>query len=566
MSDTKETNEPARGPDLRDRIAILVVDDERLIRLTICARLKAAGYYTVAAGSVDEAVTAMKEARGSFGAIISDIMMGDMDGFVFRDIVRGVDPAIPIFFLTALDPEEGSGFLRRIMEDPISYYLPKSVDTRVLIQRVRRVIASRRVELFIEKKMRDDAKSLELAANIQKSMLPVRSMMTPRGFYTTWWRPMDVVSGDLYEAVPFGTGCYLYVLGDIQGHGTSAALAMTAVQSFLKHLVHREGNPLMSPAEVANLLQNFFRTNLADVSYMTALICVHRPLHGEVSWISCGAPDLVVVDKGKTLDINPGHRGGLPIGLVPDTIYSDRDVVTTPLERSAVCICFTDGLFELARDEDGSDKLPSDLSNRIGEELTAAMREDGSMMVGPHRFIHACAENGYSKVGDDTTILLFGAHVMLDGIYEATVPLTPDDVDSASQSLAEWCRQEGWDAGDISRVQLVLEEKLMNVHDHGFNDRDRLHAVVNLRLRRSGGAPELTVWDGGTQEPSMRVTEGDTSTTFDKANIEMSNHGRGRMMVRELCFGIERLVYAGMNETIYHIKTGDMSGEGGMPK
>ena len=561
MQATKESRETQRGLDLRDRISILVVDDEKLIRLTIGARLKAAGYYAVGVGSVDEAVKVMKDTRGSFGAIITDIMMGDMDGFVFRDIVRGIDPAIPIFFLTALDPEEGSGFLRRIMEDPISYYLPKSVDTRVLVQRVRRVIASRRVELFIEKKMKDDAKSLELAANIQKSMLPARAIMTARGFYTTWWRPMDVVSGDLYEAVPFGTGCYLYVLGDIQGHGTSAALAMTAVQSFLKHLIHREGNPLMSPADVANLLQNFFRTNLADVSYMTALICVHRPLLGNVTWISCGAPDLVVIDKGQSLDINPHHKGGLPIGLLPDTIYAERDVVSTDLERTAVCICFTDGLFELSRDEDGSDKIPDGLTRRLGEQLTESMREDGSMIVGPHRFIHACSESGYEKVGDDTTVLVFGTRVELAGIYEATLALSPDDVDKASQDLAAWCRHEGWPDEDISRVQLVLEEKLMNVHDHGFNDRDRLHAVVSLRLRRRRGAPELTVWDDGTQEPSMRVTEGDTSTTFDKANIEMRDHGRGRMMVRELCFGIQRMRYAGMNETVYHIKTGDMSGK-----
>jgi len=564
MAESKESGEQRRGLDLRDRISILVVDDEKLIRLTIGARLKAAGYYAVGVGSVDEAVKVMKEARGGFGAIITDIMMGDMDGFVFRDIVRGIDPAIPIFFLTALDPEEGSGFLRRIMEDPMSYYLPKSVDTRVLIQRVRRVIASRRVELFIEKKMQDDAKSLELAANIQKSMLPVRAMMTPRGFYTTWWRPMDVVSGDLYEAVPFGTGCYLYVLGDIQGHGTSAALAMTAVQSFLKHLVRREGKPIMSPADVANLLQNFFRTNLADVSYMTALICIHRPLLGNVTWISCGAPDLVVVNGGESVDVNPEHRGGLPIGLMPDTIYTERDVVSTSLERTAACICFTDGLFELSRDEDGSDKIPDDFTRRLGDELTAAMREDGSMMVGPYRFVHACSESGYEKIGDDTTVLVFGANVELDGIYEATIPLSPDDIDRAAQELAGWCRREGWPEDDVSRVQLVLEEKLMNVHDHGFNDRDRLHAVVSIRLRRRGGGPELTVWDDGTQEPPMRVTEGDSSTTFDKANMEMRDHGRGRLMVRELCFGIQRMRYAGMNETVYHIKTGDMSGKEGM--
>ena len=166
---------------------------------------------------------------------------------MFRDIVRGIAPKIPVFFLTALDPEEGSGFLKRILEDPISYYLPKAVGTDTLLRRVSQVIASHRVELFIQNKIDEDRKSLDLAAHIQRSLLPVRSILTPRGFYTTYWRPVDAVSGDLFEAEQFGTGCYLYVLGDIQGHGTSAALAMTAVQSFLKNFVKSGGRASMGP-------------------------------------------------------------------------------------------------------------------------------------------------------------------------------------------------------------------------------------------------------------------------------------------------------------------------------
>ena len=49
----------------------------------------------------------------TFSAIISDIMLGTMDGFAFRDIARGLDSSMPFFFMTALDPEEGSGFLKR---------------------------------------------------------------------------------------------------------------------------------------------------------------------------------------------------------------------------------------------------------------------------------------------------------------------------------------------------------------------------------------------------------------------------------------------------------------------
>jgi hypothetical protein len=34
----------------------------------------------------------------------------------------------------------------------------------------------------------------------------------------------------------------------------------------------------MTPDMIANMIQSFFRANLAEVSYMTLLICIHLPL------------------------------------------------------------------------------------------------------------------------------------------------------------------------------------------------------------------------------------------------------------------------------------------------
>ena len=532
---------------------ILVVDDEKLIRLTISARLKKMGYDVVAAASVEEAVTAIKSRPDSFSAIITDIMMGDMDGFVFRDIVRGFAPMIPIFFLTALDPEEGGGFLKRILDDAISYYLPKAVNTETLIKRVRQVVASHRVEMFIQNKMEEDRKSLELAAHIQRSLLPMRAIQTPRGFYSTYWRPAAVVSGDLFVAIPFGTGSYLYVLGDIQGHGTSAALAMTAVQSFLKNLVCRDGAPFMTPDTIANMLQSFFRTNLVDVTYMTVLICIHRPLLGVMQWMSCGAPDILVVEGGNDLPTNPERRGGLPIGLFPDTIYSAKDVVETPLSTDAICIAYTDGLFDLARDANGEETLPREVSQKLRRELVSSARADGTLMSIVQKYVKGLMDFGYDRVPDDVTILVFGARKPIDGIYEDTFRVIAEDIDEASQNLAKWCREEGWPEEGVTRVQLVFEEKLMNVHDHGFDDRERIREVASVRLKRVRDNAVLTVWETGREEPSIAVVAGDSDTAFEVANKNMSGRGRGRLMVRELCDGVERNRYMNMNETVYHI-------------
>ena len=532
---------------------ILIVDDEKLNRMTMSARLSRAGYEPVAVGDVNEAVTVLKENPTAFSAIVTDIMMGDMDGFVFRDIVRGIDPSMPIFFLTALDPEEGSGFLKKILADPISYYLPKAVNTEVLIRRVRQIVASRRVQRFIDQKMEEDRKSMELAAHVQRSMLPTRMVRTRFGFYTTFWRPKEIVSGDLYEAIRFGNGTCLYVLGDIQGHGTSAALAMTAVQSFIRHLATADSDTDMRPSAIANKMHQFFRASLADVSYMTALICLHNAKDYEVRWISCGVDDPLVLDTGKVLPVNPEKRGGMPVGLMPDTVYTEKDEVLTKLSESAVVIAFTDGILDISRDEEGLEQLPREMLNGICAELADEARYRGTLCPLPHKIIAICAERGYNVFHDDVTALVFGNALNLDGIYQAAVPLNPERIDRAVPDLSKWCCERGLSDNFAYRLQTVMEEKLMNIHDHGFDERDRLREAVGLRLQVFEKEARLTVWDYGTQEPSMIVAAGDASTAFELVNREMGGHGRGRLMVRELCSGIERNRYGILNETIYHI-------------
>ena len=75
-------------------------------------------------------------------------------------------------------------------------------------------------------------------------------------------------------------------------------------------------------------------------------------------------------------------------------------------------------------------------------------------------------------------------------------------------------------------------------------------------LKRRHDSVELTVWDCGTPEPSIAVAAGSASTAFELVNQEMSDHGRGRLMVRELCDGIERKRFGTLNETVYHVRIG----------
>ena len=541
-----------------DNTKILVIDDERLIRLMLNAKLKLIGYTAVCVSSIPEAVVLLNDGGyKQFKAIITDIMMGDMDGFVFRDIVRGMDETMPIFFMTALDPEEGSGFLKRIIGDGYSFYLPKSLNPNVFLKRVKSIVDSRRVEEFIKAKDKEVMESLTLAAHLQRKMLPRHVRITDRDFYTCWWEPKEVVSGDLMEVIPLPGGDNLYVLGDIQGHGISASLSMMAVQSFLKQLPTAENFSGATPAKIANLMHRFFTENLGTVSYMTALICIHRPEQRTVDWISCGAPDLHMIDplKPEQRDLNPEKRGGMPIGLVQDTVYSEDDEVHTVLSESAFCVALTDGAFDVYRDPDGHEPMPDEFLPSLLYELLPEAYALDTVIIAPYKFRTACEAYGYRYFADDMTGLIFGPRFEKPGVLVKTIPMDAAVIDREAQLLEKWCSDQGWASEIVTKVELVFEEKMMNLYDHGYDIRDRAGELACLRLRKTASHVELTVWDWGSQEPSILVAAGDAELELELKNRDFSGRGRGRLMLRKICDGIERRRFGTLNETVYYIET-----------
>jgi len=540
----------------KEKTQILVIDDERLIRLTLNAKLKLIGYTAVCVASIPEAVVLLNDGgHKQFKAIITDIMMGDMDGFVFRDIVRGMDESMPIFFMTALDPEEGSGFLKRIMEDSYSFYLPKSINPNMLLKRVQSIVDSRRVEEFIKAKDKEVMESLVLGAHLQRKMLPQRVRITDTDFYTCWWKPKDIVSGDLLEVMQLPDGGNLYVLGDIQGHGTSASLSMMAVQSFLKQLPTGANLSNATPASIANLMHHFFTDNLGTFSYMTALICIHRPEKLIVDWISCGAPDLHVVDpQNPNLgEINPEKRGSLPIGLVQDTVYTEDDVVRTRLSKTALCVAFTDGVFDVYKDQDCHEQMPDSLHIELQNELLSEARLKNTIITSPYKFQLACEAYGYTVFADDVTELIFGANLKKAGVMIKSIPMDAALVDQAAQEVERWCSDQGLDQEIVTKVTLVFEEKMMNLYDHGYDIRERSGEQACFKLRKNRNHVELTIWDWGSQEPSLLVAAGNPELELELRNRDFSSRGRGRLMVRKICEGIERNRFGTLNETIYRI-------------
>lgn len=127
-------------------IHILVVEDDVKLNQIVCAYLSDSGYEVIGCKSAADAFDKMLD--GTIDMIISDIMMPQMDGFEFAELIRKENKTIPILFMTARDDISAKSRGFRIGIDD---YMVKPIDMDELILRVGALM--RRANIASEKKI-----------------------------------------------------------------------------------------------------------------------------------------------------------------------------------------------------------------------------------------------------------------------------------------------------------------------------------------------------------------------------------------------------------------------------
>jgi len=122
------------------RPAVLLVEDSALIRAMEKRILESGGYEVVAAVDGLDALEAL--GRRPFAAVVSDIMMPNLDGLALTARIRA-EPRhreLPVILVTTLASDEDR---RRGLDAGASAYIPKpSFDQRVLLDTLRRLVVT----------------------------------------------------------------------------------------------------------------------------------------------------------------------------------------------------------------------------------------------------------------------------------------------------------------------------------------------------------------------------------------------------------------------------------------
>lgn len=112
--------------------AILVVEDEVLVRLMLGDSLREQGYAVIEAANADEALTVLRSAT-HVGLVLTDIRMpGATDGLGLARFVRAQHPAMKIIVVSAFSPALGA--------NDVDAFIRKPYNLIELTQRIRELI------------------------------------------------------------------------------------------------------------------------------------------------------------------------------------------------------------------------------------------------------------------------------------------------------------------------------------------------------------------------------------------------------------------------------------------
>ena len=109
----------------------LVVEDDQKLNTLYCSFLEKRGYSVVAAQSAEEALSAFES--NHIDIMLCDIMMPGVDGVMLCDMVRKLDPELPIMMLTALGDFKSK---QRAFSAGSDDYMVKPVDLNELVLRM----------------------------------------------------------------------------------------------------------------------------------------------------------------------------------------------------------------------------------------------------------------------------------------------------------------------------------------------------------------------------------------------------------------------------------------------
>jgi sigma-B regulation protein RsbU (phosphoserine phosphatase) len=240
----------------------------------------------------------------------------------------------------------------------------------------------------IEKERLD--KELQVAAEIQRSLIPQQMPDLPFLDIAAAYLPCKEVGGDFYDFMQLDENRFIFIIADVSGKGIPGAMVVSNMQATLRGLLQYSSDLL---SVVKRLNETIIRTTIAG-RFITFFIGLYDHQQSTITFVNAGHnPPLIIDERDNIKELS---TGGIFIGFTPWEYQSE----TVPFNQGHTFVMYTDGLVESMNEREeefGLDAL---------KKIITTSRHNGSASLKDEIIRQVKNHIGTKPLEDDFTLMI----------------------------------------------------------------------------------------------------------------------------------------------------------------
>jgi len=317
---------------------ILIIDDDRIVQLTLTRILEKQGYEVLTASNGEEGIAQAQQCRPAL--IICDWLMPRLNGLeVCRQIKSDLTLSTTFFILlTSLGSVDDCV---KGLDTGADDFIVKPIEHNELIARVKAGLRWHQLSRDLQTQKQILETELAEAAEYVRSLLPL-PMIEPLSINSRFI-PSQRLGGDCFDYYWLDPDYLAIYLLDTAGHGLGAALPSVSVLNLLRSRAIPNLN-YYQPSDVLSALNNTFQMTYQNTKYFTIWYGVYNCVNRQLIYASAGHPPAILLAKKDIIQIKQLETSGIPVGMFPDAEYINN---FCNIEEFSSLYIFSDGAYEI---------------------------------------------------------------------------------------------------------------------------------------------------------------------------------------------------------------------------
>jgi len=234
---------------------------------------------------------------------------------------------------------------------------------------------------------------IAVASEIQKMLLPSHLPRFDDYEIFAFQQPSRYIGGDYYDFFP-DTNHLFFILADVAGKGTPAALLMANLQATFHNLVGKSRNN----TDLISLINKHLYSVTPPDKYATLVWGELDTQHHQLNYVIAGhLPPLHFKPTGKSIEVTELSPSSIPVGLLPKFDFQEGSIQLGPSELLLFC---SDGITEAQNKKNEMFETPR-LINIVKRNINRQVDQIGNNIL---RKVREFADGGVYE--DDITLLM----------------------------------------------------------------------------------------------------------------------------------------------------------------